>query len=664
MAPSQTIAESRIIELAEESFNTFCEDISGMFGIDMKCVPQPVGHETVKGLQARFQDLAVVYSARAEGAFDSTLKLVFDQQGLFILAGVVAMQPEQMILEDTKSGSLEKAAKTSNILKEVGTALTGAWERVFSKGLDGHGRFVQTDTFVGNPWDTSEEKIGLAADEEFVFVPYEMTVGPYPAFKCGVIFQKAIVDEISEPETDQLSPTGENAQEETESSVPNVSEGAEETVAADDSAAKHETEAVTEQIAEVEAEEKAQVEPEQAAQENTEENIEGDTEQTAQVEAEEKAQVEPEQAAQEGTEENIAADTEQTAEEEAEEKAQVEPEQAAQENTEENITGATEQTAQEEVEEKAQAEPEQAAQENTEENIKGEVEQTVQGQKTDIEKVDSDESDTTQQSDNEKSEPQEPTVEVAIEEQTQAQEDTEQTADTEEDTAADEKVQPVDEEIFAADESAAKQEPEADAEQMPNDIEETATVEMDEKQERPVSETIQKMTESPAVLPGEETQSPTAEKTTLSGKDTSLIICAKDIMQKDVIWANPDESVQQALAKIQQHNAGYMMVGRENVLEGIVSKSDLTGALSPYLRTIFVKWRRPLDDATLKIRIKWIMSKATCTIVPDTPLAAIMENMCQAGIRCLPVVDEQGGVQGLVTAFDIFKVLLKQSYLS
>jgi len=254
---------------------------------------------------------------------------------------------------------------------------------------------------------------------------------------------------------------------------------------------------------------------------------------------------------------------------------------------------------------------------------------------------------------------------MAVEEQTRAEEDTEQTTGTEEDTAAAEKAQSVDEETAAADESDAKQEPEADAEQkMPNDAEEKATVEIDEKQERPVSETIQKMTESPAVLPGEEPQSTTAEKTTLTDKDTPLIVCAKDIMQKDVIWANPDESVQQALAKIQQRNAGYMVVGRENVLEGIVSKSDLTGALSPYLRTIFAKWRRPLDDATLQIRIKWIMSKPTCTIVPDTPLAAIMENMCQADIRCLPVVDEQGGVQGLVTAFDIFKVLLKHSYLS
>ena len=37
---------------------------------------------------------------------------------------------------------------------------------------------------------------------------------------------------------------------------------------------------------------------------------------------------------------------------------------------------------------------------------------------------------------------------------------------------------------------------------------------------------------------------------------------------------------------------------------------------------------------------------------------AIIENMSQFGGRCLPVVGRGGKVQGLVTVFDIFKVLL------
>jgi CBS domain-containing protein len=117
--------------------------------------------------------------------------------------------------------------------------------------------------------------------------------------------------------------------------------------------------------------------------------------------------------------------------------------------------------------------------------------------------------------------------------------------------------------------------------------------------------------------------------------------------------------MQRALAKMKQTDAGYIMIGQNGALEGIVSKSDITRAMSPYLQPIFTKWRRPLDDATLKIRIKWIMSRPVHTIKPETSLAAIMEYMSQFRGRCLPVTDEAGNVHGLVTAFDIFQALLK-----
>ena len=176
---------------------------------------------------------------------------------------------------------------------------------------------------------------------------------------------------------------------------------------------------------------------------------------------------------------------------------------------------------------------------------------------------------------------------------------------------------------------------------------------MDESKEQPIFETIQRapalrepMAQSPAVLPGEH-----------SRKTSEL--CTKNIMHKELVWGNPDDSVQQTFAKMQQHDAGYVMVGRNGVLEGIVSRSDLTGTISPYLRPVFAKWRRPLDDATLQIRIKWIMSKPVHVISPQMPLGAIMRNMCRFRVRALPVADQQGKVLGLVTEANIFKAILK-----
>ncbi len=133
---------------------------------------------------------------------------------------------------------------------------------------------------------------------------------------------------------------------------------------------------------------------------------------------------------------------------------------------------------------------------------------------------------------------------------------------------------------------------------------------------------------------------------------------AADIMQTDLVWARPEETVQAVLAKMQQHNTGYVLIGQNGVIEGLVSSSTILGAVSLYLRPMFSKWRRPEDDATLGVRVKWIMSRPVRTIRPDTSLDAIIEYMRRCGGRCLPVVDEDGAVKGMVTVFDILLHIL------
>ena len=101
-----------------------------------------------------------------------------------------------------------------------------------------------------------------------------------------------------------------------------------------------------------------------------------------------------------------------------------------------------------------------------------------------------------------------------------------------------------------------------------------------------------------------------------------------------------------------------MVIGRDGTIEGLVSRSDLKAGVSPYLRPAFAKWRRPSDDATLQIRVKWVMSRPVRTISPETSVVSLIEGMLEFSGRCLPVVDQENKVRGLVTVFDIFRVLL------
>jgi CBS domain-containing protein len=266
-----------------------------------------------------------------------------------------------------------------------------------------------------------------------------------------------------------------------------------------------------------------------------------------------------------------------------------------------------------------------------------------------------------------KSKPNEPTAKKApvettdageIEEQAQTGQVPKDTADSE--NAADEQSNGEESQLREPDVSPDQEDTAPDPNAANGVTEETAAT--PGKNEEPatgkISEAIRKITQSPAVLPG---QSAMAKDEIPSVTCDLFEIRANEIMQNKVTWASSDDSLQQAFAKMQQTDSGYIMIGQNGVLEGIVSKSDITRAMSPYLQPIFAKWRRPLDDATLKIRIKWIMSRPVHTIKPGTSLAAIMEHMSQFRGRCLPVTDEQGNVQGLVTTFDIFQTLLKSS---
>jgi CBS domain-containing protein len=135
-------------------------------------------------------------------------------------------------------------------------------------------------------------------------------------------------------------------------------------------------------------------------------------------------------------------------------------------------------------------------------------------------------------------------------------------------------------------------------------------------------------------------------------------ITAEQIMNTRVVWISPKESVQDALRKMEQHDVSSLMVGIDKCLESTVSYTNISAAMSPYLRAPFERWRRPLDDATLRIRVKWIATRPVHTITPKTPAGVIMAKMSQFNTLSFPVVDEQGDVRGTVGVFDVFKTLL------
>ena len=106
MATSLTGVQSQATGLSKDAFDVFCHDISGMFGVVMECKQQENTVETVSSLTERFKKSVAVNFVRAEGALDGTFQLIFDQEGLFILSGIIVMLPSTNILQNIKRGTV------------------------------------------------------------------------------------------------------------------------------------------------------------------------------------------------------------------------------------------------------------------------------------------------------------------------------------------------------------------------------------------------------------------------------------------------------------------------------------------------------------------------------------------------------------------------------
>jgi len=170
-----------------------------MFGVDMECEQREILSETIPGLKKRFKKLVAVNIINAEGLPDGTFQFIFDHEGLFTLGGIIVMLPEERILSNRQNASAKLAEGMVDAMGEAGNLLVASWNKIFSR-----------------------ETMGLAGDEEVFFIPYEMTVGSYPAFKCGVIFPKKIFAGGSDFAPEEANIIEENTQEITEENPQNT----------------------------------------------------------------------------------------------------------------------------------------------------------------------------------------------------------------------------------------------------------------------------------------------------------------------------------------------------------------------------------------------------------------------------------------------------------
>jgi len=124
-----------------------------------------------------------------------------------------------------------------------------------------------------------------------------------------------------------------------------------------------------------------------------------------------------------------------------------------------------------------------------------------------------------------------------------------------------------------------------------------------------------------------------------------ITVRVKDVMDKNVVMVDAEESVSAALKKMLQAGVWSVVVEKNGLPEGVITERDI-------LRRCVAK-----GFNIEKVKCEEIMSSPILTIDPDATLGEAMRKMTEKQVRRLYVV-ERGKIIGRITQTGLFENML------
>lgn len=127
------------------------------------------------------------------------------------------------------------------------------------------------------------------------------------------------------------------------------------------------------------------------------------------------------------------------------------------------------------------------------------------------------------------------------------------------------------------------------------------------------------------------------------GKQPKAIFHADEIMQSPVIFLDVTQvSIENIWQTLQQHNIKHLVITKNNVLHGICSERDILKRLA-------------FAEHYEKQQAEIFQSKVFAA-TPQTDIHQLAHMMFDQHIGCLPIIDENNYVLGMVTRSDLLKL--------
>jgi len=124
------------------------------------------------------------------------------------------------------------------------------------------------------------------------------------------------------------------------------------------------------------------------------------------------------------------------------------------------------------------------------------------------------------------------------------------------------------------------------------------------------------------------------------------------ICNREVIICRLDDSIQEVVALMRNHHVGDVVVvedrGNEAVPVGILTDRDIVIELLA-------------EEVDLNsVNIADVMSGELATVQEDDDILATIELMREKGVRRIPVVNLQGGLEGILAVDDLIGLIAEQ----
>lgn len=133
-------------------------------------------------------------------------------------------------------------------------------------------------------------------------------------------------------------------------------------------------------------------------------------------------------------------------------------------------------------------------------------------------------------------------------------------------------------------------------------------------------------------------------------------VTAADIMSRDLYWGTPASSIQTARVTMRSHHLHALPVVQPDSHEllGIVTLVDLLKHRRASPSRIRLGQLKKRFGGT---RLKSIMTSPVVTVNPDTHMVDLVYLLSDRGLHCLPVIDAQQRLVGMITQTDLIAAL-------